>query len=188
VTFSSSLSLPTGTDPYKIDSSNSIATGSGTFGMSLAANVSKAIDPVIAYGSVAIGYSLPRDGLNQSRDNGQFLRSVTPKPSLSYNVGIGYALSYGVSLNMGFQHSIAAPTELTFSDNTSIDAPESEPFEVIGGHSALFNISAGFRTSPGTVLSVNLGMGLTRESPDFVVGFSLPFSVEGFKSYFTEDE
>jgi len=28
---------------------------------------------------------------------------------------------------------------------------------------------------------------LTRDSPDFVLGFSLPFSIEGLKSYFVEE-
>jgi len=189
VTFSGAMTLPTGTDPFKIDVNNSVATGSGTFGFSFSANASKTIDPVIAYGSVSLGYSLPRDGLNQRRDNSQTLVSVEPRPTFSYNVGIGYALSYGVSINMGFQHTFGSRTELGFTNGTS-EASNADitSFESIGGHTALFNISTGFRTSPGTVLSINLGIGLTRESPDFVIGLSLPFSVEGLKSYFVEDE
>lgn len=186
-TFSTSLSLPTGTSPYKIDTENSVATGSGTPSYSLGVNFNKTIDPIIAYGGISLGRAFDKTGLNQRRGD-QFLQAVRPKVSLSYSMGIGYALSYGVSLNMGFQHSFGSKTILEFSNQSRAESSAStSSFESIGGHNALFNISAGFRTSPGTVMSINLGVGLTRESPDFVLGFSLPFSIEGLKSYFVEE-
>ena len=186
-TLSTSISLPTGSDPYKIDINNSVALGSGNYSVSVAANFNKTIDPIIVYGGFSLAKSFDKTGLNQIRGQ-RTLRAVKPRPSFSYSMGIGYALSYGVSLNMGFQHTFGSRTILEFTDNTQTLASNSiTSFESIGGHSALFNISAGFRTSPGTVMSVNVGMGLTRESPDFVLGFSLPFSIEGFKSYFVEE-
>lgn len=186
-TVSTSLTLPTGTSPYKIDTENSVSTGSGTPSYSLGINFNKTIDPIIAYGGISVGRAFDKTGLNQKRGD-QFLQSVRPKLSLSYSMGIGYALSYGVSLNMGLQHSFGSKTVLEFSNKSREEASAStSSFESVGGHNALFNISAGFRTSPGTVMSVNLAIGLTRDSPDFVLGFSLPFSIEGLKSYFVEE-
>ncbi len=186
-TFSGSLVLPTGTDPFEIDTENTVATGGGSYAASISANFNKSIDPIIAYGGISLSQAFDRSGLNQQRGT-RFLQKVDPKMTFSYSMGIGYALSYGVSLNMGFQHSFGSRTVLTFTDQSSEESTSnSSSLESIGGHSALFNISAGFRTSPGTVMSVNVGIGLTRESPDFVLGISLPFSIEGFKSYFVEE-
>lgn len=187
-TLSGGLSLPTGTNPYKLDVENSVATGSGNYSASLGVNFNKSIDPVIVYGGFSLGRGFNITNLNQRRGD-RFLRAVRPKTSFSYSMGIGYALSYGVSLNTGFQHTFGSKTVLEFSDLSRAQANSAiTSFESIGGHSAIYNVSAGFRTSPGTVLSVNLGIGLTRDSPDFVLGFSLPFSVEGFKKYFSDDQ
>lgn len=183
---SSSITLPTGTDPYEIDTENSLATGSGNYSLSLGLNLNKTIDPIIAYGGISVGKAFDQTGLNQKRGD-RFLQAVRPRLSFSYSMGIGYALSYGVSINTGFQHSFGSRTLLEFSDQSSaVATARTSTFESIGGHSAMYTVSAGFRTAPGTVLSVSLGIGLTREAPDFTIGFSLPFSVDGFKSYFQE--
>lgn len=181
-TFGASASLPTGVSPYKIDTENTVSTGSGTYGFGLSASFSKVIDPVIAYGGISLGHSLAIENLSQQRGS-QVLVKVEPQPSISYSMGIGYALSYGVSLNMGFSHSFAQKTKLYYSDDVVTLAKGSLlEQELIGGHAAMANASVGFRVSPGSVLSVNLGVGLTRESPDFTVGLSMPFSFSGFKS------
>ncbi|MGM0563704.1 MAG: hypothetical protein ACQES2_05175 [Pseudomonadota bacterium] len=178
MTLSASLGLPTGTSPYDIDINNTLPTGSGLYSMGFSANVNKLIDPIVAYGSVSYSQGFEEDGLEQARGT-RVLEGVKPGGTFGYSFGMGYALTYGVSMNMGFTHSFGSDTELEFTDET---------LESFGGHSARFTIGAGFRTSPGTVMSVNVGIGLTRESPDFVVGFYIPFSVEGFKSYFSGDE
>ncbi|EDY85444.1 conserved hypothetical protein [gamma proteobacterium HTCC5015] len=177
MTLSSSVGLPTGTSPYDIDINNTLPTGSGLYSLGFSANVNKLIDPIVAYGSVSYSQAFEDDGFSQQRGS-RVLEGIKPGGTFGYSFGMGYALTYGVSMNMGFSHSFGSDSELEFTDET---------FESFGGHAARFNIGAGFRTSPGTVLSVNLAMGLTRESPDFVVGFYIPFSVEGFKSYFGGD-
>lgn len=180
-TLGASLSLPTGVNPYKIDAENSLPTGSGTYGLGLSSSFSKVIDPIIAYGGVSLAHSLPIEDLSQLRGS-QTLVKVEPQPSLSYSMGLGYALSYGVSLNLGFQHSFAPKTKLYFSDGVAQEARGSLlEQEIMGGHSAMVNVSAGFRTSPGSVVSVSLGAGLTNQSPDFSLGVTVPFSFGGMK-------
>lgn len=180
-TLGASVSLPTGVSPYKIDAENSLPTGSGTYNFGLSSSFSKVIDPIIAYGSVSLSHALPIEDLSQLRGS-QTLVKVEPKPSLSYSMGMGYALSYGVSLNLGFQHSFAPKTVLYFSDGVAQEASGSLlEQELLGGHSAMVNVSAGFRTSPGSVVSVSLGAGLTNQAPDFSLGVTVPFSFGGMK-------
>lgn len=180
-TFGASLSLPTGVSPYKIDTENTLPTGSGTYGVGLSSSFSKVIDPIIAYGGVSLSHSLPIEELSQLR-GGKTLVKVEPQPSISYSMGLGYALSYGVSVNLGFQHSFASRTKLYFSDGllTSSTGSLLEQ-ELVGGHSAMVNTSVGFRTSPGSVVSVTVGAGLTNQAPDFSVGVTVPFSFKGLK-------
>lgn len=180
-TFGASVSLPTGMSPYKIDTKNTLPTGSGTYGFGLSSSFSKVIDPIIAYGGVSLSHSLPIEKLSQLR-GGKTLVKVEPQPSMSYSMGLGYALSYGVSVNLGFQHSFASRTKLYFSDGLLTSATGSLlEQEVVGGHSAMINTSFGFRTSPGSVVSVTVGAGLTNQAPDFSVGVTVPFSFKGFK-------
>lgn len=180
-TFGASLNLPTGVSPYKIDTENTLPTGSGTYGIGLSGSVSKVIDPIIAYGGVSLSHSLPIEKLSQLRGK-KTLVKVEPQPSFSYNVGLGYALSYGVSFNLGFQHSFSSRTKLYFSDGLLTNATGSLlEQELVGGHSAMMNASVGFRTSPGSIVSVTVGAGLTDQSPDFTIGVTAPFSFKGFK-------
>ncbi len=169
LTLNGSLRLPTGLSPYEIDTSSELSTGSGTFGVSLGGNVSKVVDPVVLYSSLTWGYSFEKSGLNQIRGNaGQRLQVVKPGDSWSFGMGMGYALSYDVSLNLSTSLSYSKGTELTFNgDYQALTDPSM---------SGTFNIGLGWRLDPKFTLNINTGIGLTRESPDFSMGASMPIN------------
>ena len=169
LTLNGSLRAPTGLSPYEIDVSSELSTGSGTWGLSLGGNVSKVVDPVVLYSSLTWGYSFEENGLNQIRGNeGRRLQTVKPGDSWSFGMGLGYALSYDVSLNLSTSMSYSKGTELTFNGDLQT---MTEP-----SMSGTFNVGLGWRLDPKFTLNINTGIGLTRESPDFSMGASMPIN------------
>jgi hypothetical protein len=169
LTLNGSLRAPTGLSPYEVDVSSELSTGSGTWGLSLGGNVSKVVDPVVLYSSLTWGYSFEENGLNQIRGNeGRRLQTVKPGDSWSFGMGLGYALSYDVSLNLSTSMSYSKGTELMFNGDLQT---MTEP-----SMAGTFNVGLGWRLDPKFTLNINTGIGLTRESPDFSMGASMPIN------------
>lgn len=169
LTLNSSLRLPTGVSPYEINADTELSTGSGTLGLSLGGNVSKVVDPVVLYSSLTWGTSFEKTGLNQIRGNdSRRLQKVLPGDSWSFGMGLGYALSYDVSLNLSTSMSYSKPTVLTFNNEVSATLEPST--------SGTFNVGVGWRLDPKFTLNITTGIGLTRESPDFSMGASMPIN------------
>ena len=80
-TITMGATLPTGRSPYKINRDTDLPTGGGLYGVSLGVNMSKSIDPAMAFGSISCSYRLERDDLSQNI-GGAMLEAV--KPGMSY--------------------------------------------------------------------------------------------------------
>jgi len=130
------------------------------------------IDPVVLFGSLGYTYNLPIRDADQVR-GGRLLEEVEPGSSLSLSMGFAYALSYDVSLATSLQmaHNLA-PT-FKFSDVT-LEGNEQT--------SAVMNFSLGLRTAPNTIVNVNAGFGMTEDSPDVLLGISMPLDIKGLKA------
>jgi hypothetical protein len=159
--------LPTGRSPYKINRDTDLSTGSGFYGVSLGVNMSKSIDPAMVYGSIGLSHSFERDNLSQNI-NGAMLKDV--KPGMSYNaaIGLAYAISYVLSMNVSFNYGYGASTVYRFSNATDATTP--------GFSTGSLGIGVGWRVSPLTTLSLGLSIGLTNNDPDFGFSFRVPFS------------
>lgn len=169
LTLNGSLRLPTGLSPYEVNAATELSTGSGTFGASIGGNVSKVVDPVVLYSSLTWGTNFEKTGLNQIRGNeGRRLQAVLPGDSWSFGMGLGYALSYDVSLSLSTSMSYSKGTLLTFNGDLQT---MTEP-----SMSGTFNIGLGWRLDPKFTLNINTGIGLTRDSPDFSMGASMPIN------------
>lgn len=169
LTLNGSLRFPTGLSPYEVNAATELSTGSGTFGASIGGNVSKVVDPVVLYSSLTWGTNFEKTGLNQIRGNeGRRLQAVLPGDSLSFGMGLGYALSYDVSLNLSTSMSYSKGTQLTFNGDLQV---MTEP-----SMSGTFNVGLGWRLDPKFTLNINTGIGLTRDSPDFSMGASMPIN------------
>ncbi|MFG0415539.1 transporter [Pseudomonas sp. zjy_8] len=171
-TLFATLGLPTGDSPYDVSLDDGLATGNGYYSLGLGANMSYVIDPVVLFGSLGYTYNLPIRDADQVR-GGRLLEEVEPGSSLSLSMGFAYALSYDVSLATSLQmaHNLA-PT-FKFSDVT-LEGNEQT--------SAVMNFSLGLRTAPNTIVNVNAGFGMTEDSPDVLLGISMPLDIKGLKA------
>ncbi|WP_370291966.1 transporter [Thalassolituus sp.] len=177
-TFFGSLRLPTGDSPYEIDEDTSLATGSGSWGLTGGWSVSKVLDPVVLFGSSTVGYTLPVTGLNQVKDGGNILEEVNNGLNLSFSMGFAYSLSYDVSLSASFQGSYSLESEFTLYDGVNGGKRTSTVGSQMSG---IMNFALGVRVSPKTIANVNVGFGVTELSPDIILGLSLPIDIEGVK-------
>jgi hypothetical protein len=165
------LGLPTGTSPYEINPQNDLSTGNGFYSIGGGVNVSYVIDPVVLFGSVGYTYNVPAN-VDQVR-GGRQLEKVDPGSSMSMSMGFAYALSYDVSLSTSYQMSQTFKPTYTFSDAT-LEGNEQT--------SALMNFSLGLRTSPNYIVNINAGFGMTEDSPDVLLGVSMPLDIQGLKA------
>lgn len=171
-TLFATLGLPTGDSPYDVSLDNGLATGSGYYSLGVGANLSYVIDPVVLFGSLGYTYNLPVRDADQVR-GGRLLEEVDPGSSLSLSMGFAYALSYDVSLATSFQMAHNMAPKFKFSDAT---------FEGNEQTSAVMNFSLGLRTASNNIVNVNAGFGMTEDSPDVLLGISMPLDIKGLKA------
>jgi outer membrane murein-binding lipoprotein Lpp len=165
-TFYANISAPTGESPYEINIDDELSTGSGFWSCSIGASFSKAIDPVVAFGQLGFSYNFEVDGLEQKHGS-RVLEKVEPGSDIAFSIGLGYALSYAVSLTMRFTQNIRLETDYTYKDGKVATAPSYV--------SSIFCIGTGWRLSNKTTIFVDVGLGLTTNDPDFYLSFRLPF-------------
>lgn len=171
-TLYATLGLPTGDSPYDMDVAKDVSTGNGYYSLGGGANVSYVIDPVVLYGSLGYTYNMKVDNIHQNQ-YGEELEKVAPGDTINFAMGMAYALSYDVSLATSYQMAYSFKNKYYFSDR-SVEAPEQS--------SAIMNFSLGLRTSPDYIVNVNAGFGLTEDSPDVLLGLSLPLDIQGLKA------
>ncbi|MGH8352063.1 MAG: transporter [Pseudomonas sp.] len=171
-TLYATLGLPFGTSPYDINSAKDLATGSGYYSLGVGANLSYVVDPVVLFGSLGYTYNLPVTDIDQAR-GGRRLEGVDPGSTLSFSMGFAYALSYDVSLSASYQMAHSLASTYSFKDE-SLEGTEQT--------SAVMNFSLGLRTAPDYIVNVNAGFGMTEDSPDVLLGVSMPLDIKGLKA------
>ncbi len=170
-TLYTTLSTPTGDSPYELNVREEVSSGSGYYSLGAGLSVSKVIDPVVLFGSM--GYTMAFDvtGLNQVR-GGEILEEVRPGDSLNFSMGLAYSLSYEVSLSASYQQSYNFQTDFVFQDYTAASEDST---------SSVVNTSLGLRTSSNRIINLSFGFGLTEDSPDVLLGLSMPIDFSGLK-------
>ncbi len=170
-----SIKTRTGTSPYEIDTSRQLSTGSGYYSLTSGVSLSKVLDPVVLFGSGTIGYSVPIDGLDQVR-GGALLIEVEPGYNMAFSGGFAYSLSYDISLSGSVQISYSAETDLTLLSAGQRFTSSSQ--DQVSG---VMSFSIGTRVSETTIVNTNVGFGMTEDSPDIILGVSLPINIDGLK-------
>jgi opacity protein-like surface antigen len=160
--------LPTGRSPYEINRDTDLPTGGGLYGVSLGVNMSKSIDPAMAFGAISCSYNLERDGLSQNI-SGAMLDDVKPGMGFNAAIGLAYSISYALSMNVAFQYGYIMSTDYHFTNA----APTSTPAFSTGS----LTVGIGYRVSPVTTLSLGLSIGLTNNDPDFSFLLRVPFGI-----------
>lgn len=159
--------LPTGSSPYEINSDTELSTGSGSHGFSVSGSFSKQIDPLVAFWNIGYTYTFPITDVEHYVEDSYILNKVLPGESYTLGGGIAYAMSYKVSINIGFSYSYQKSSTYKY---------ENSPSDVKSGDaiSSGLSLGLGWRLSDKTTLSFGLGYGLTGSG--FSLSFRVPFS------------
>jgi len=168
VTVVSNVRLPTGRSPFKIIAGSGEATGSGVGALTLGLNVNKIVDPVALFGSLNYTVSAPAKDLWQVNGS-RILTRVQPGGSFGFGVGFAYALSYGISTTVSFQEAISAGSKLRFADGLEAKTHMQT--------SGILNLGLGYRVSPKTTVNFSVGIGVTPDSPNLVIGMNIPLAL-----------
>ncbi|MET3105668.1 hypothetical protein AAKU58_000481 [Oxalobacteraceae bacterium GrIS 1.18] len=168
LTFTSRISVPTGTSPFKVVAGSGLATGSGVTGLTGGLNLNQIVDPVALFGSVNLTYNLPAKGLNQALGT-SILKEVKPGLAFGFGGGFAYALSYMITTSVSFQETISAGSKLNFANgNSATTATQTQ---------GIVSFGLGYRVSPKTTINTSLGLGLTSNSPNFTLDITIPFAM-----------
>ncbi|EKF72810.1 hypothetical protein A11A3_16832 [Alcanivorax hongdengensis A-11-3] len=170
-TLYTTLTTPTGDSPYEINVNSEVSSGSGYYSLGGGVSMSKVVDPVVLYGSLGYTTAFDITGLNQNR-GGSVLKEVQPGDSISFSMGLAYSLSYEVSLSCSYQQSYNFDTTFIFNDRTT----QSED-----STSSVVNTSLGLRSANNRIINFSFGFGLTEDSPDVLLGLSMPIDITGLK-------
>ena len=160
--------IPTGRSPYKINRMTDLPTGNGVYAVALNMNMSKSVDPAMIFGGVGMTYRFQPGGIDYSI-NGIVIDAVKPGMSFNAALGLAYSISYALSMNVQFQYAYYMGTDYLVTGGEA-------PFVTPAYSSANLIVGTGWRFSPKWMLSFSVGVGLTKNDPDFFFLARLPFS------------
>ncbi len=145
----------TGNDPYRLVTADELALGTGfnTLGLSLISMTNS--DPIILFGGLSAAYT-------QSRIKA--IGHLKPGASYGLNLGTALALNFDTSLSFNFQYRYTGKTEI---DGQKISGSEIT--------TSIFSIGLSRAKGELYAVDIDLGIGLTADTPDFQLTVSFPF-------------
>jgi hypothetical protein len=160
----------TGEGPFSVarDSTGletELATGSGFWSVEPSVTMIFRSDPAVFFTNFGYIYNISRDV--DLTTGGSTIGRVNPGDTISGSFGMGFALNEKLSVSLGYQHNYVFGTKSMINDNLV----NSQDFQV---GSFLFGMSLGVGKTTG--LSMNVGVGVTEESPDVEFTLRMPFS------------
>lgn len=176
------IKLPTGQQPFGIDFvevegsegnlqvPRSLATGSGAWAASLGISALKTIDPMVVFGSINYFRNFERSFSDIDENPGDQPGRVSIGNALQFGAGLAYALNETSSISMSYSQRLVERSRL------KLDI--AEDFQRVVGSQAnigLVNLGATFSLGRNLSLIPTVGIGLTDDSPDMVVGVRLPY-------------
>ena len=166
-TISFSVDLPTGKSPYEIISGSELSTGNGVYALSLSANFTKQVDPIVIFWNVGYNYKMDPEGVEWVVQDGSTIDKVKTGDSIQIGGGFAQALSYKASINFQFSY------QYTFSSKYYFEGVE-EAYQTGDSVSATMNMGMGWRVSQKTTLSFGVGYNLSGSA--FSLNFRMPFT------------
>lgn len=181
IVLSGRVKFPTGREPYGIDFvevdgsegnltvPTTLATGSGVYGASLGISALKTIDPMVVFGSANYFYNFQRSFNDIDENPGDQPGRVDIGNALQFGAGLAFALNDKSSISMSYSQRLVERSRLRL---------EGQDWQrVIGSQAnvALMNFGATFSLEDAISLITTVGIGLTDDSPDMVVGVRVPY-------------
>lgn len=177
------IKAPTGTDPYGIkfvdaaDSGgnlkvpNRLPTGNGVWSASAGVSFVKTVDPAILFAS--LGYTRHLEGRFSdisSDPNARTPGSVKLGDQFSVGAGVAFALNERMSLSTSYSHRFGKRARIR---------QENQSWQTLSGSDSsagVVNFGVTYALTDRRSMVVNLGIGVTADSPDITIGVKFPFS------------
>jgi len=144
---------PTGRDPYKVPVA-AIANGLGTNQVTGRITVLKTVDPLVLYSSVSYSANLPYK---------ETFGQVHVGDAIDWQMGALLAVSPETSLSFGFTQEFKSVTRV---DGARIPGSD--------GVAAVAQIGLDQVINERTLVDISLGIGVTKDAPDYQVMVSIP--------------
>ncbi|MCD0418887.1 acetate kinase [Rubrivivax sp. JA1024] len=172
------LKTRTGTDPFEVLTSTTelgfrgggieteLPTGSGFYSLQPALTVLYPTDPAVFFGTVSYLHSFSRDVTRRTDQGPERLGRVSPGDVFSFNFGMGLGLNERSSFSIGYEHSSVGKTKIR--GKTPEDAVRVDIGTLLLGYSLKLDAKRS--------VSVSLGAGLTRDTPDLTLTVRMPYT------------
>ncbi|HMA67227.1 MAG TPA: SPOR domain-containing protein [Desulfosalsimonadaceae bacterium] len=164
IIFRGTLTCPMGRDPYDINPETELSTGSGGYALQGSMSMSKAVDPIMVFGSLGYTYKHPIDNLDYKMGS-YTLERYERGDTVDFSMGIGYSLSYITSLTFGYSYSY------TFEAERHFKQARSQTYQT--RTSSSLSIGTSWRISQKMRVNMSLGIGLTDDY--FTLSFRFPY-------------
>jgi hypothetical protein len=170
----------TGKDPFEVTTSNavlgfqgdgvqtSLPMGAGFYGIQPAITALFPSDPAVFFGTLSYLQSIRRKDVVRNTDTGpQDLGSVSPGGIFGFNFGMGLALNDKSSFSIGYDHASVGKTKVA-----GVIPPGSVRVQL-----GTLLLGYSVRMSSTRTMSLSLGAGLTRDTPDVTLTLRMPMSL-----------
>lgn len=164
----------TGTDPFEVSYvsgstpvsslQEELPTGSGFYGIQPSLSVIYPTDPAVFFGGVNYLWNVGRDVNKEIL--GQHFGKVEPGNAIGFNFGMGLALNERAAFSLGYEH--------TYIGRTKVDGVA--PSSATATQLASLLLGYSYRVNDKTSVSLSLGAGLTRDTPDMQLTLRVPIS------------
>ncbi|MBC8058074.1 MAG: acetate kinase [Rhizobiales bacterium] len=168
----------TGKDPFEVETSRNVLglrdgvqttlpTGSGFYGLQPALTMLFPSDPAVFFGTISYLHSFKRSSVTRMTDAGpEDLGSIQPGGVLGFNFGMGLGLNEKSSFSIGYDHASVGKTKQNGA--SAADSVRVQLGTLLLGYS--------YRLNSQRTLSVSLGAGLTRDTPDVSLTVRMPIT------------
>jgi hypothetical protein len=145
-----------------------LPTGSGFYSLQPGLTWIFPSDPAVFFGSVSYLHNFKRDNITRRVSSGEseYLGTIEPGAVIGFNFGMGLALNEKASFSVGYDHSSVGRTRQ--AGRTVPGSVRTQLGSLLLGYS--------YRLTDKASLSVSVGAGLTRDTPDVTLGVKLPMS------------
>ena len=158
------VSYRPGSTPGSASLQEELPTGSGFYGIQPSLSVIYPSDPAVFFGGINYLWNVDRNVNKEIL--GQTIGKVEPGNAIGFNFGMGLALNEKAAFSLGYEH--------TYIGRTKIDG--AAPRSAIPTQLASMLLGYSYRVNNKTSVSLALGAGLTRDTPDMQLTLRMPIN------------
>jgi hypothetical protein len=169
------LKTRTGKDPFEVSYvpgstatsslQEELPTGSGFYALQPSLSVIYPSDPAVFFGGINYMKNFSRD-VNKALLPGQYFGKVEPGDAAGFNFGMGLALNERAAFSLGYEH--------TYVGKTKVDG--AAPAGATSTQLASLLMGYSYRVNNRSSVSLTLGAGLTRDTPDTQLTLRVPIT------------